>query len=512
MAGSDPATVLVEAPVKDMVSGLDPPMAAVQLQQALRGGGLRAQAGDPTGGLDAPFAGPGHGDLPADGEDLPDAGEPDVVVDLGGRPDRSPLEAAVLGLPAFLDEVRGALRHGLVHQEPDVVHQGLLVALDREEECRAVFQQVVGKGALGQEGVDGDDAPRERAVRAAVGCGPCPKRVVELPRVDPDQHVADHRPARRDAGPVPEAHAEMRQDLGREVVDPFADRLVAAGAGQRRRKGEAEDRGQRVAPARRAPGVVDVPEELGHGRHLLLAEGHLGNSFLQAGFEMGVPEPDPRIAAQGQEEHALRLGMLPVARPGAAETPGETGLDPVGGAVDGPVEAGRVDIGLQQQEFVPEAGRPVPDEAARAQRERPRAEVARTARQDEEAGVVAHEVQAVEPHAAVPPDPAVARAALQRRRRENRQRQPAFVTVDDVADGFAHRRQRAEVVVLLKQAPEAGLLAFRYRADGHLRQIHDAAPFADSPRSRRNRKRAKSPETGSINWTGTLNYAGTDPP
>ena len=45
MAGADPAAVLVEAPVKDMVSGLYAPMAAVQLQQALRGGGLRAQAG-----------------------------------------------------------------------------------------------------------------------------------------------------------------------------------------------------------------------------------------------------------------------------------------------------------------------------------------------------------------------------------------------------------------------------------------------------------------------------------
>ena len=144
--------------------------------------------------------------------------------------------------------------------------------------------------------------------------------------------------------------------------------------------------------------------------------------------------------------------------------------------------------------------------------ERPRAEVARTARQDEEAGVVAHEVQAVEPHAAVPPDPAVARAALRCRSREDRQRQPAIVTVDDAADGLAHRRQRAEAAVFLQQAPEAGLFACRNRADGRLRKNRIAAPFADSPRIWRDRERAEGPETGSVNCQDATDPAGTDPP
>ena len=207
---------------------------------------------------------------------------------------------------------------------------------------------------------------RERAVRPAVGRGPRPERLVDLLRVDPDEHVPDHRAARRDAGSVPEAHAEIRQDLGREVLHPLADRLVAAGAGQRRGQGEAEDRRQRVAPALAAARVVDVREERRHGHHLFLAEGHLGNSFLQVGFETGAAEPGPRVAAQGEKEHALRRGMLPVAFPGATEPPGEPRLDPVGGAVHGPVEAGRVDIGLQKQDLVAEAGRPVPDQSARA--------------------------------------------------------------------------------------------------------------------------------------------------
>ena len=144
--------------------------------------------------------------------------------------------------------------------------------------------------------------------------------------------------------------------------------------------------------------------------------------------------------------------------------------------------------------------------------ERPRAEAARTAWQDEEAGVVAHEVQAVEPHAAVPPDPAVARAALRCRSREDRQRQPAIVTVDDAADGLAHRRQRAEAAVFLQQAPEAGLFACRNRADGRLRKNRIAAPFADSPRIWRDRERAEGPETGSVNCQDATDPAGTDPP
>jgi len=50
VAGADPAAVPVEAPARDMVRDPDPPVAAVQLQQALRGGGLRVQAGHPAGG------------------------------------------------------------------------------------------------------------------------------------------------------------------------------------------------------------------------------------------------------------------------------------------------------------------------------------------------------------------------------------------------------------------------------------------------------------------------------
>ena len=144
--------------------------------------------------------------------------------------------------------------------------------------------------------------------------------------------------------------------------------------------------------------------------------------------------------------------------------------------------------------------------------ERPRAEAARTVRQDEEAGAVAHEVQAAEPHAAIPSDPAVARAALRRRSREDRQRQPAMVTVDGVADGLAHGRQRAEAAAFLQQAPEAVLLACRNRADGRLRKNRLAVPFADSPRIRRNRERPGSPETGSVNCQDATSLAGTDPP
>ena len=60
---------------------LHPPVTAVQLKQALRGGGLGTQAGDPAGGLGAPLAGLHLGDLAAHCEDLPDAGEIHVFVD-----------------------------------------------------------------------------------------------------------------------------------------------------------------------------------------------------------------------------------------------------------------------------------------------------------------------------------------------------------------------------------------------------------------------------------------------
>ncbi len=104
-----------------------------------------------------------------------------------------------------------------------------------------------------------------------------------------------------------------------------------------------------MASARPSPGVVDACEDLRHGHHLFLAAGHLGISLLKAGFEMGVPLPGQRVSHESQKEHALRLGMLPLAVPGSTEAPGEPGLGPAGGTVDRAPEARRIREGLRSR-------------------------------------------------------------------------------------------------------------------------------------------------------------------
>ena len=87
-----------------------------------------------------------------------------------------------------------------------------------------------------------------------------------------------------------------------------------------------------------------------------------------------------------------------------------------------------------------------------------------------EARVVGHQVQTAELDAVRPANPAVARPALQRRRREHHQRQPAPPMVRDIAHRLAHPRYRPEIVVRLHQVAEADLVRRRHDVHCHLRK------------------------------------------
>ena len=64
--------------------------------------------------------------------------------------------------------------------------------------------------------------------------------------------------------------------------------------------------------------------------------------------------------------HMAAWGNANSALPVAAEASGAPDLDPVGSAVDGAPETGRIDEGLRQQQRMAEAGRPVAHQSARA--------------------------------------------------------------------------------------------------------------------------------------------------
>ena len=148
--GADTAAVLVEAPVEDVVCGLDGPVPAIEGEQAFRRGGLAVQAGDPVGRLDASLGGLDLDGFPAHGEDLSDAGEVEVAAKFAGGPDGAALVVAVFGLCGLDGEVRCAPGDALVESEPDVVMQGWLVALDGEQMVGPAAEQIIGEAALGE--------------------------------------------------------------------------------------------------------------------------------------------------------------------------------------------------------------------------------------------------------------------------------------------------------------------------------------------------------------------------
>ena len=181
-----------------------------------------------------------------------------------------------------------------------------------------------------------------------------------------------------------------------------------------------------MAPALAAARVVDVGEVVGQGTHGVGGDHGLRASVAVDGVERGPGQARPRVGDQGADKNQLRRGRGgAVAAAHATEAARAPDAGPVRGAVHRAAEARRIDEGLQQHERVAEARRPVRRQPPFAQRQHPRAQVRHApARQDQEAAVVGEQVLAVVLRAKVPTDPAVAGAALQRRRRADQRHPP----------------------------------------------------------------------------------------
>ncbi len=340
----------------------------------------------------------------------------------------------------------------------------------------------VGLGLVPVDGVahrlavDGDGL----AVVAAGGVEAL-QGAVELGGLDAHQDVADDELAGHLVATAAAPAAEPLAGARRQVGGPLGHGLVAARAAQRGTGRDGEHDRQRMAAALAAARVVDVEEAVGQGTHGVGGDHGLGASVAVGGIERGPRQARPRVGNQGADEHQLgaaRRGAVAAAHAPEAARAADAG--PVRGAVHRAAVPRRVDERLQQQQRMAEAFRPVRRQAPCAQRQRPRAQVGHArARQDQEPAVVRDQVQPVVLGAEVPADPAVPRAALQRRRREAEQRQPLAAPMRDVPQRLADLGQRAQEVVRRHQAPVANLLfPGRRRLDGHLAQLH-AAPSTD---------------------------------
>ena len=194
------------------------------------------------------------------------------------------------------------------------------------------------------------------------------------------------------------------------------------------------------------------------------------------GQQRRAPQTRPRVGNQGTDKDQLRcVRRLAVTAAHAPVAAGAPEAPPVRGAVDRAGEARRIDERLQQHQRMAEARRPVRGQAPLAQPQQPRGQVGpMPPRQDEKTGVVRHQVQPVVLRAKIPTDPAVAHAALQRRRRKNHQPHPLAPPAPHVPLRLADLRQRPQVVVRLHQAPETPFLRALHRLDNNLAQLQPA--------------------------------------
>ena len=146
-------------------------------------------------------------------------------------------------------------------------------------------------------------------------------------------------------------------------------------------------------------------------------------------------------------------------------------LGPARGPVDRAHEPRRVHEGLQQHQRMMKACRPVPHQMACAQPQHPGPEIGNRA-QDQEPGVVGHQMQSVVLVAQRPANPRVTRLALQRRRRKRRQRHPLAAPRRAIPQRLPHLRRRPEVMMRPHQSTEPRLLLGQHRTERHLRKLH----------------------------------------
>ena len=215
------------------------------------------------------------------------------------------------------------------------------------------------------------------------------------------------------------------------------------------------------------------------------AVGELALDEQGVGGEGAAVEVEFEVVEQGEDRAdpdpaCGRRRAVAAAHP--AEAARAPDARPVRGAVHRAAVARRVDEPFQEQQRMPEARRPVSGQARRshsASAREPR--FGPPPRQDQEPAVVGEQVLAVVLGAEVPADPAVARAALQRRHRKAEQRQLLAAPVRHIPQRLADLRQRAQEVVRPPSARGSALLS--PAATGSTATSRSTTPPPDSVRT-----------------------------
>ena len=153
MTGAYPASVFVVIPVDDVVTVVfDAPVTTVGLEDMPGVGLLRRATGDAVNGFGGNVQGLFVDPLPFDDKSPTDMGEVEIVIEFGRGPDLSRFDASMSGVDA--DEIGFST---LLKIQAEIFEELGLVALDGEVVMGpAVFDQIAGESALGQQGIGAD--------------------------------------------------------------------------------------------------------------------------------------------------------------------------------------------------------------------------------------------------------------------------------------------------------------------------------------------------------------------
>ena len=201
-----------------------------------------------------------------------------------------------------------------------------------------------------------------------------------------------------------------------------------------------------------APEVLDPVEFLVERAQFARRPAGVALGLPACGQRAGRAEPPAGIAAQGIDIEPLGLAVgVGVAAVVAGKAPGVAEIMPVGGLVDRALEERRVHEGLRDQNRMPITGLPVVAEAAQHRGDRERGKTRKDAlrAEDDEAGVVRDQMQALELLRRRPPDPAVPVPALEGAGLPPGKRDPQPAPFDDVAQAASGEALEAEVMVPL---------------------------------------------------------------
>ena len=190
-----------------------------------------------------------------------------------------------------------------------------------------------------------------------------------------------------------------------------------------------------------------------------------------AGLQGGSAKHATGVPGQGTDKDLLRRRPGAVPAPDTAEAARHADLGPARGPVDRAHEPRRVHEGLQQHQRMMKACRPVPHQMACAQPQHPGPEIGHRA-QEQEPGVVGHQMQSVVLVAQRPANPRVTRLALQRRRRKRRQRHALAAPRRAIPQRLPHLRRRPEVMMRPHHSTEPRVLLGQHRTERHLRKLH----------------------------------------